>query len=421
VKPEQVREQDVPVWRLPGMGALVWLTGAGFGGFIALLSVAPLWVARGGAGEVGAGLVTGVLLLLTILTQPFVPWLLDRYGHGLVLAAGLAFLGLPAPLYGLSDQLLPVLAVSAVRGIGFGILTVTGSAVVAELVPKPRRGEAVGLYGLGVALPNLVILPASVAMAESIGFGWVFALGAMSLLGIPAAMRLGTVLRRTAQGGGSDGRDGTDGTHGTHGTHGADGADADRATARHHRAPMPRPVLARVALPAIVLFVVTLAGGGIMTFLPQAVTSASFASWGLLTIGAVAAVSRWWIGRVGDRTGADRLMAPLLVLTTVGLVLTALSVGEDQRPWLLLLSMAVVGFGYGALQNVTLVCAFAQVGPRHYGSASAVWNIGFDSGTGLGSVLLGVVAGTVSFPAGYLVSAVVVAACIPLSLRLGSR
>jgi len=399
VKPEQIRERDVPVWRLPGMGALVWLTAAGFGGFIALLSVAPLWVARGGAGEVGAGLVTGVLLLLTILTQPFVPWLLGRYGHGLVLAAGLALLGLPAPLYGLSDQLLPVLAVSAVRGIGFGILTVTGSAVVAEMVPKPRRGEAVGLYGLGVAVPNLVILPASVVMAESIGFGWAFALGAISVLGIPAALRLGTVLRRT----------------------GAAGEDGDRATARHHRAPMPRRVLARVALPALVLFVVTLAGGGIMTFLPQAVTSAPLASWGLLTIGAVAAVSRWWIGRVGDRTGADRLMAPLLVLTSVGLVLTALSVGEDQRAWLLLLSMAVVGFGYGALQNVTLVCAFAQVGPRHYGSASAVWNIGFDSGTGLGSVMLGVVAGTVSFPAGYLVSAVVVAACIPLSLRLASR
>jgi predicted MFS family arabinose efflux permease len=397
VKPEQVREQDVPVWRLPGMGALVWLTGAGFGGFIALLSVAPLWVAKGGAGAAGAGLVTGVLLLLTILTQPFVPWLLDRWGHGVVLAAGLTFLGLPAPLYGLSDALAPVLAVSAVRGIGFGILTVTGSAVVAELVPPSRRGEAVGLYGLGVAVPNLVILPASVALAESVGFGWVFALGAMSLLGIPAALRLGRALSPRASG------------HG------------EKETVRHHRVPMPRKVLARVALPAVVLFVVTLSGGGIMTFLPQAVTSASLASWGLFVIGAVAALSRWWIGRVGDRTGADRLMAPLLVLTAVGLVLTALSVGQDERPWLLLLAMGVVGFGYGALQNVTLVCAFAQVVPRHYGSASAVWNIGFDSGTGLGSVMLGVLAGAASFSTGYLASAAVVAACIPLSLRLGSR
>jgi MFS family permease len=376
------------------MRSLVLLTAAGFGGFAALLSVAPLWVARAGAGEAGAGLVTGVLLLLTILTQPFVPWLLNRHGHGLVLAAGLVFLGLPAPLYGLSDQLAPVLVVSAVRGIGFGILTVTGSAVVAELVPQSRRGEAVGLYGLGVAVPNLVILPASVALADSAGFGWVFALGAVSLLGIPAALRLGGVLR---------GRQAAAGEHPV------------------RRPQVPGPVLARVALPAVVLFVVTLSGGGIMTFLPQAVSTSLLASASLLTIGAVAAVSRWWIGRIGDRTGADRLMAPLLGLTSVGLVLTALSVGEADRPWLLLVAMAVVGFGYGALQNVTLVCAFAQVEPRHYGSASAVWNIGFDSGTGLGAVMLGLIAGAAGFPAGFVVSAVVVAACIPLSLRLGSR
>jgi predicted MFS family arabinose efflux permease len=395
VTPEQVRAHDVPVWRLPGMLPLVVLTTAGFGGFAALLSVAPLWAARGGAGESGAGLVTGVLLLLTILTQPFVPWLLNRFGHGTVLAGGLVALGLPAPAYGLSDQLAPVLAVSAVRGVGFGILTVTGSAVVAELVPLERRGEAVGVYGLGVALPNLVLLPASVAVADTYGFGWVFALGAVSLLGIPAALRLGVVLARQAP------------------------DEPRRGELR--RAPVPLPVLARVALPAVVLFVVTLSGGGVMTFLPQALTSSTLSSWGLFTIGALAAVSRWWIGRLGDRRGADRLMAPLLVLTSAGLVLTALSVGRPERPWLLLVSMAVVGFGYGALQNVTLVCAFAQVSPRHYGSASAVWNIGFDSGTGLGAVMLGVVAQASGFPAGFVVSAVVVAACIPLSLRLGSR
>ncbi|HEX2176307.1 MAG TPA: MFS transporter [Nocardioidaceae bacterium] len=391
---EQVRAHDVPVWRLPGMRPLVLLTAAGFGGFAALLPVAPLWVARGGAGEAGAGLVTGVLLLLTILTQPFVPWLLNRFGHGAVLAVGLVALGLPAPLYGLSDQLAPVLAISAVRGVGFGILTVTGSAVVAELVPLARRGEAVGVYGLGVAVPNLVILPGSVALAQSAGFGWAFALGALSLLGIPAALRLGVVLRRRVE------------------------AEPQHGPVR--RAPIPLSVLARVTLPAVVLFVVTLSGGGIMTFLPQAVASPALASWGLLVVGAVAAVSRWWIGRIGDRRGADRLMAPLLALTAGGLVLTAVGVAADG--WVvLLLAMAVVGFGYGALQNVTLVCAFAQVTPRHYGSASAVWNIGFDAGTGLGAVMLGLIAAAADFPTGFVVSAVVVAACIPLSLRLGSR
>ncbi|MGH3368205.1 MAG: MFS transporter [Nocardioidaceae bacterium] len=381
------------------MGPLVLLTMAGFGGFAALLSVAPLYVVRGGAGEVGAGLVTGVLLLLTILTQPAVPWLLNRFGHGLVLAGGLVALGLPAPFYGLSDQLVPVLAISAVRGVGFGILTVTGSAVVAELVAAPRRGQAVGAYGLGVALPHLVLLPAGVAIANELGFGWVFALGALPLLGIPAAFRLGRVLPRTE----------------------ATPPATRSKRGELHRAAIPRSVIGRVARPALVLFVVTLSGGGLMTFLPQAVESSLVSAWGLFLVGASAAVSRWWIGRLGDRKGADRLMAPLLALTAVGLVLTAAAVGSDGRVWLVLPATVVVGLGYGALQNVTLVCAFAEVTPRDYGSASAVWNIGFDSGTGLGSVVLGVIAATAGFPAGFLFFAAVVASCIPLSLRLGSR
>jgi len=389
------------------MRPLVVLTAAGFGGFAALVSVAPLWVARGGAGAFGAGLVTGVLLLLTILTQPFVPWLLNRFGHGLVLAAGLVALGLPAPFYVLSDQLWPILLLSAVRGIGFGILTVTGSAVVAELVPRSRRGEAVGVYGLGVAVPNLVILPASVTIADRLGFGWVFALGALSLLGIPAALRLGVVLRRQA----ADAAVAAD--------RGVVGERGDRGALRRSR--LSRPVLLRVALPAVVLFVVTVSGGGVMTFLPQAVASSLLSSWGLFTLGALAAVSRWWIGRIGDRRGNDRLMAPLLALTAVGLVLLALSVADEARLWLLLPALAVVGFGYGALQNVTLVSAFAQVTPRHYGSASAVWNIGFDAGTGIGAVMIGLIASAAGFPAGFVVSAVVVAACIPLSLQMVSR
>jgi predicted MFS family arabinose efflux permease len=271
-------------------------------------------------------------------------------------------------------------------------------------VPSSRRGEAVGVYGLGVAVPHLLILPASVTIADRLGFVWVFALGALSLLGIPAALLLGVVLHRLAAEeaarGAAEGREG-------------------RGALRRSR--LSGPVLLRVALPAVVLFVVTVSGGGVMTFLPQAVTSSLLSSWGLFVLGGLAAISRWWIGRIGDRRGNDRLMAPLLALTAVGLVLLGVAVADDAWLWLLLPALAVVGFGYGALQNVTLVSAFAQVTPRHYGSASAVWNIGFDAGTGVGAVMIGLVASVSGFPAGFVVSAVVVAACIPLSLRMVSR
>src|SRR3954454_14773087 len=74
----------------------------------------------------------------------------------------------------------------------------------------------------------------------------------------------------------------------------------------------------------------------------------------------------------------------------------------------------MLGVCYGALQNLTLVVAFAAVEPPHLAAASAGWNIGFDAGTGLGSVLAGALAAAYSFP----VSLATLAALCLLAVRV---
>ena len=177
------------------MTSLVLMTFTGFSGFAMLLTVAPLWAVEGGASTAGSGLVNGVLLLFTVLTQLLVPRALRRFGWGPVLTVGLVLLGVPGVLLSLSDGLGTILALSAVRGVGFGVLTVTGSAAVAALVSAERRGEAIGTYGLAIAVPNLVILPAGPWIAESLGYEVAFVLSALPLAGIPAALRLASTLR----------------------------------------------------------------------------------------------------------------------------------------------------------------------------------------------------------------------------------
>src|SRR5699024_6061359 len=141
------------VLRTPGLPLVLAMTFLSFSGYAALLPVAPLWVVHGGAGSVGAGMVNGVLMLFTVLTQLLIPTALRRFGWAPVLIAGTLLLGLPSVAFALSDALAPVLALSAVRGLGFGVVTVTGSALVAEFVEPERRGEAIGLYGLAIAAP----------------------------------------------------------------------------------------------------------------------------------------------------------------------------------------------------------------------------------------------------------------------------
>lgn len=377
------------MWHEPGMRPLVAMTLTGFAGYAALLSVAPLWAVHGGAGTGGAGLVNGVLLLFTVLTQLFVPGALRRFGWAAVLTAGMALLGAPALLYGLSDALVPVLAVSAVRGMGFGVLTVTGSAAVAALVGAGRRGEAIGVYGLAVAVPNLLLLPAGPWVAENVGFGVVFVIAALPVVGIPAARRLAAALP-------------------------ADAPDLPQVV---HEAPGAATYLPLLR-PTLLLLSVTLAGGAAVTFIPQMVTGDALAAVGLFVMGLVAAVGRWRAGLLADRYGAQRFLWPLVLTTGVSTAMVARSVVEPDgtSAWLFLLAAALLGLAYGSLQNLTLVVAFAAVERRHHNTASAVWNVGFDAGTALGSVAVGVIAQQTSFTTAFLVVAALAVAVLPAAL-----
>jgi MFS family permease len=369
------------VWRQPGMAPLVVMTCAGFSGYAVLLTVAPLWAVEGGATTAGSGLVNGVLLLFTVLAQLLVPRALRRHGWGPVLAVGLALLGAPGVLMSLDDGLVAVLALSAIRGVGFGVLTVTGSAAVAALVGARRRGEVIGVYGLAVAAPNLVLLPAGPWIAESVGYWVAFALSALPLLGIPAALRLASTLRLGAP----DPHPGAPTT--------SDPRDPASAARR------------RLLPPVLLLLAVTLSGGP------------SVAAGGLLLMGLSAALGRWRLGVLADRYGAQRFVVPLVPLTGVGMALVAWSVASSDgvRAGPFLLAMLLVGLCYGGLQNLTLVISFASVSRRHHNLASAAWNVGFDAGTALGSVAVGVIAGLTSFATAFLVVGAIAVTTLPLA------
>jgi MFS family permease len=374
----------------------------GFAGYAILLPVAPLWAVRGGADTAGAGLVNGVLLLATVLTQLFVPGLLRRLGWGRVLVAGMILLGVPAALYAASDALGAVLLLSALRGTGFGVITVVGSSAVAALVDVRRRGEAIGAYGLAVAVPNLLLLPAGPWVAENLGYGAVFAVAALPVAGIPAALRLAGVLETAAPDLRQREPDPTDGP----------------ATVGEHRA-----VLLRLLPPTALLLSVTLAGGAAITFLPQMVDGALLSGTALLVLGLVAALSRWRAGALADRFGPGRFLVPLVLLTATGSLLLSTAVVDPDAPGVvrLMVAMVVLGVAYGALQNLTLVLAFASVSRRHHHTASAVWNVGFDAGTALGSVAVGLLARQSSFAAAFLVVAVVGASALPVAVALRRR
>src|SRR3954452_18306402 len=232
-------EVRTALWRLPAMRSLVGVTVMGFTGYWLTLASLPAYAVAGGAAESTAGVVTAVFLVVTVAVQAAVPALTRRFGAGPVLIAGLLALGLPAPLYAVSNGLAWLSWISAIRGAGFGVLTVLGSVLAVQAAPPSRRGEAVGLYGLAIAVPNLIAVPAGVALVLDGHIAWLSWLAACPVLGLPLVPGL---VRAAAA------------------ASAAEAADREPGSGRRG---------ARAALaPSVVLLVVTLAGGGVVTFLP---------------------------------------------------------------------------------------------------------------------------------------------------------
>ena len=225
------------LWRVAAVRQLMVVSLLGFGSYCLTLAALPSWALQGGSSRATAGLVTTVMLVTTVVAQALVPAAITRIGSGPALALGLLLLGAPAPLYALSSSLTPLLVLSAVRGVGFALITVIGATLTGVVAPASRHGEAVGIYGLSIALPNLVGVPAGVALTQAGHFPVVAVLAACPVLAVPFALRLG-------------GR-----------------PDADVAAPADPSALSHRAVLLVTLAPSIVLMLVTAAGGGLVTFL----------------------------------------------------------------------------------------------------------------------------------------------------------
>jgi predicted MFS family arabinose efflux permease len=370
----------VSLVRSRGMQALIGVTVLGFASYCLTLASLPVYAVAGGAAESTAGVVTAVFLVVTIAVQMAIPSLTARFGVGPVLAGGLIAMGVPSPFYVLDDSVAWISALSAVRGAGFAVLTVLGATLAARVAPRERRGESIGLYGLAIAIPNLLAVPAGAALVLDGHVGWLSWLAASPLLGL----FLVPVLVRSVAPEAGPGPAGT------------------------------RRAAVRAALaPSAVLLVVTLAGGGVVTFLPIERPDGVLATVALLVFGVTGAVTRWRSGMLADRLGGTWLLPLALVVAAAGLVLIGLGLAAGAV-WVLI-GAAVFGAGFGAAQNLTLVAAFARAGEGGTTTASAMWNASFDAGTATGALALGFLAAGIGLDWTYVVVAGLLATAVPLA------
>ena len=356
--------------------------------FYLLLSVTPMYAVSAGAGSAEAGVVTGSLMLATVLAEFASARLMRRYGYRRVFAAGALLLGGPALALLGPHSVIAIVVVSIARGVGFGLNTVVIGALVATALPPERRGEGIGLAGVVACLPAIVALPSGIWLADNAGYAVVIAITAVSALAPLAAIPWLT-------------------------SPAAHQADADPG------APQPAGLLASLRSggqlrPSLVFAATTVSAGVVASFLPLAAgVSGGVAALGLLVQAVASTASRWWAGRHGDRHGHAGLLVPGLLTAAAGMTLLI----WVTAPFALITGMCLFGIGFGISQNATFALMIDRAPVSGYGTASALWNLAYDAGYGAGPAVFGVFVVYTGYPAAFALTGMLMLAALVPAIR----
>lgn len=398
---EQIEQLD-SIWKSPGFIATLVAVASAFGAWSMLLPVIPMAVLDAGGSSSLAGGTTGIFMATTVLTQIVTPASLRRFGYNPVMVFAAFMLAVPTLGYMLGMDAFPALFFSALRGIGFGAITVAESALVAELVPVRFLGKGTGMLGVFIGLSQMIFLPTGVAIAEATTFDTVYVVATVVAL-VAAAMCLRIPKLKAAP-------------------------KRGRASYEHpeEHPEKQTPIWRLVTVPALAMVALSMSFGAVSSFLPAAVreldpvTGAVIGGVMLSITGGAAMVFRYASGIIADRRGVPGVtMLPGQFLGFLGVGLMALTLLTQGSVWWLVLAAVMFGGGFGMVQNESMLSMFFRLPRSRVSEASALWNMSYDSGTGLGSFVLGAVAAQLAYEGAFGVGALI--ALVGLGLTTADR
>ena len=363
-----------------------FITLASFASFYFLLATLPVYIVAIGGNEAQVGLIIGVFSGTTVLLRPFVGRAADDFGRRLFIVAGSAVLAAASALYPFASTVLLLLGLRVFHGVGWASFGTATSALVADVAPRSRRGEAMGYYGMFTNLAMAVGPALGVMLMQRYSFPVLFfAAAGVALVSVALALLVREPVR-----------------------------SAPPAAANPGEGLIERSAL----FPALVLTLATITYGSIVSFLPLFATKQGIGNPGVFfTVFAfVLIVARGFTGRLSDRYGRAATIAPGLLLAALGLAM--LSTASSLAAFL---GVAVLyGLAFAAFQPALMALVVDRAAPHRRGAAMGTFSSAMDLGIGLGSVIWGVVAQLAGYEAMYLASAAVALLALAAFL-LGDR
>ena len=344
---------------------LAYFTGAGM-----LVTATPLLVTdRLDGGDTAVGVAFGAFSVTTLVLRPWAGRWSDRWGRRRLMLAGTAAFAVLVLGHLLVAGLVGLVALRLLLGAAEALFFVAGFAMLADIAPAGRAGEALSYASLALFTGLALGPPLAQTLLREGGFPpvwWAAALlaGAACLFVVPLP----------------DTRS----------------------------PPAPGDPTARLLYrPALTPGAALLAGGapaaGFLAFGVLYARDLGIERWSLVPFayGGTVVLCRVAFAKLPDRLPPRRLAVASLAVATLALV----TLGVARHPVGLTVAAILLGLGTALLTPAIFALVFARAPANRRGSAAATTSIFIDLGLTGGPILVGLLAATVSVPTAFLTSA----------------
>jgi MFS family permease len=319
-----------------------------FSSFYLLFPTLPLYVNHIGGTKGEVGIIVGIFTLSSVLFRPVAGKIADNSGRKLVLLmGGLIFLISPL-FYAMAHTVAALLLVRIFHGLGIAAFATAAIAMIADISPPHRRGEAFGVFGMATALALSISPAVGTWLLDAYSFTEVFLMEAIMA---GSALFFGFMVEETHE---------------------------DKKV-------VIKSSIKGAILPSTIILLCTVTYGSIVAFLPffaQNISNYGF----FYTFYALSSILiRIPIGRISDKVGRHTIIIPGLIILSASLFLLS----QSQVLVLLICSGVLYGIGFNSVYPVLTALLVDRVPEEVRARGLSLFTASFDLGITMGSFVFG--------------------------------
>ncbi|WP_315498723.1 MFS transporter [Gemella sanguinis] len=335
-----------------------------------------------GASPAQAGFAAGIYIIGTLIARLYIGKKLELIGRKQMLRFGAIIYLITTIAYLISTNIIILDTVRFLNGFAYGTISTAANAIVTAYIPKSRNGEGINYYGLSTSLAAAIGPFIGILLLPIVGFKSVIILAIVLSVLVTVACYLFPVQNIEL---------------------------TDDHKKLLNSWSLNTFIEYKVLFISIVAFLIGLSYSSVLGFL-----SIYADNLGLSTAGAfffvvyalIITFTRPFAGQIFDAKGENAVMYPSFIFLAIGL----LTLSYTTTSFMLLLSGALIGLGYGTFMSNGQAVCLKLVESSKVSIALSTYFIGLDLGLGFGPYALGTVHSFLSYSGIYVLCAVLTVA-----------